>query len=256
MNLPRASESAPDILRLVTYNIHKGIGGVDRKYRPERIVDVLNHCRPDLVLLQEVDEGVPRSRHHRQVDLLGEALGLHHRCFYPNVRLRRGHYGNALLSRFPLDHTENIDLTIPPKKRRGALHARLTIENGHVHQRIWLFNAHLGLAELERRAQLRRVLRWLDHHRLHHDTGIVLAGDFNDVWSRLGPRVLQPAGYRNPRPALATFPAVRPLRPLDRIFVRGPLEIVRSYRGRMKIARQASDHLPLISILRLGNHQR
>src|SRR5580765_5233329 len=45
---------------LVTYNIHKGIGGVDRRYRPERIVEALQHHRPDLVLLQEVDDGVPR----------------------------------------------------------------------------------------------------------------------------------------------------------------------------------------------------
>ena len=53
--------------RLVTYNIHKGIGGVDRLYRPERIVETLAHYQPDIVLLQEVDDGVPRSRHHRQV---------------------------------------------------------------------------------------------------------------------------------------------------------------------------------------------
>ena len=61
--------------RLLTYNIHKGIGGIDRRYRPERVVEAIAHCQPDIVLLQEVDDGVPRSSHHRQVDLLGDALG-------------------------------------------------------------------------------------------------------------------------------------------------------------------------------------
>jgi endonuclease/exonuclease/phosphatase family metal-dependent hydrolase len=39
-------------LRLVTYNIHKGIGGVDRRYRPERVIETVRHCEPDVVLLQ------------------------------------------------------------------------------------------------------------------------------------------------------------------------------------------------------------
>ena len=65
--------------RLLTYNIHKGIGGVDRRYRPERIVETIGHYEPDIVFLQEVDDGVPRSRRDRQVDLLAEALELPHR---------------------------------------------------------------------------------------------------------------------------------------------------------------------------------
>ena len=77
--------------RLLTYNIHKGIGGVDRKYRPERVVATIAHCAPDIVLLQEVDDGVPRSHHHRQVDLLADQLGLPYRAFQRNVTLREGH---------------------------------------------------------------------------------------------------------------------------------------------------------------------
>ncbi len=88
--------------QLITYNVHKGIGGVDRRYRPDRIVETLAHYEPDIVFMQEVDDGVPRSRGHRQVDWFGDALGLKHRAYQANVRLRRGHYGNAILSRFPV----------------------------------------------------------------------------------------------------------------------------------------------------------
>ncbi len=39
-------------LRLMTYNIHKGIGGVDRRYRLERIIETLALLELDIVLLQ------------------------------------------------------------------------------------------------------------------------------------------------------------------------------------------------------------
>ena len=106
--------------RLVTWNIHKGIGGVDRRYRLDRIVDTLRHYAPDIVHLQEVTDGVPRSGNDRQVDLIGEALGLHHRAYQPNVHLSQGTYGNAILSRYPLHDVHDIDLKIPLKKRRRA----------------------------------------------------------------------------------------------------------------------------------------
>jgi len=47
-------------LRVLSYNIHRAIG-IDRLFRPARIAKVLRHHEADLVLLQEVDVGVPRS---------------------------------------------------------------------------------------------------------------------------------------------------------------------------------------------------
>ncbi len=240
------AQRPPGRLRVVTYNIHKGIGGVDRLYRVERVVEVLRPLAPDFCLLQEVDEGVPRSRRERQVDAIGDGLGLCHRLFGPNVRLREGHYGNAILSRFPLDHHENVDLTIAPKKRRSALHARLSIEHGRRRTRLWLFAVHLGLSGLERRAQLRYLLEWIRAHHPAEETAVVLGGDFNDVFDRLGPLFLVPAGYRTTTRTLLTFPARRPLRPLDKLFLRGPIESSRFHRVDSDLARQASDHLPIV----------
>ena len=242
-------------LRLVSYNIHKGIGGIDRRYRPERIVGALRRFRADVIFLQEVDEGVPRSRGHRQVDLIGDALGFEHRAFHPNVHLRRGHYGNAILSHFPFDHEENLDLTLPMKKRRSALHVRITVESeGRNTQRLWLFNVHLGLAAYERRRQVRMCLEYLRHHRARSSTGIILGGDFNDVFNSLGTRLLAPAGFHSTR-AYATFPAVRPVRPLDQIWVRGPLELLRVFPSRTRRTTQASDHLPIVARLWLGDDE-
>lgn len=233
---------------VVSWNIHKGIGGLDRRYRPERVIDVLTHYAPDFVFLQEVDEGARRSRRHRQVDLIGEALGMRHRVYGPTHRLRyrRGHYGNAILSRWPLFDTHHLDLTIGTRKRRGAIYARTRVRHGDATRTVALYNLHLGLAGSERVLQLKRFLESHPFQGLHHRTPVILGGDFNDVWATLGPRLLEPAGFRRAGPLHRTFPAYMPARPLDAVFVRGDLRVYGSNTSRLDAARQASDHLPLI----------
>ena len=233
--------------RLATYNIHKGIGGLDRRYRPERIVETLAHYSPDVVLLQEVDDGVPRSHHHRQVDTLGDALGMPHRAFQANVTLRKGAYGNAILSRFPLHDVRDIELTIPLKKRRRALAAHVRLHDTDHSRTLIVVNFHLALAEFERRIQLRRIIQSDLLQHAHHRTAVVAAGDMNDVWGRLGRRLLEPAGFQCGCGSIRTFPALLPLRPLDRIYFRGRLALDRAYAARIATARQASDHLPLFA---------
>jgi endonuclease/exonuclease/phosphatase family metal-dependent hydrolase len=232
--------------RLMTYNIHKGIGGVDRRYRPERIIETIAHCSPDIVLLQEVDDGVPRSRHHKQVDLLGDALDLPHRAYQRNVVLSEGHYGNAILSRFPLSDIHHIELTIPLKKRRRGLVAHCRVRfDGHS-RTILLFNFHLGLAAFERRIQLRRILNCDLLKRAHKTTPTIAAGDYNDVWGNLGGQIMEPADFQSAVGLINTFPAVLPMRPLDRIYFRGDLRVDHGYASHTQVAHRASDHLPLV----------
>jgi endonuclease/exonuclease/phosphatase family metal-dependent hydrolase len=239
-------------IRLLTYNIHKCIGGLDRRYDPERIAVTVAHHAPDLVLLQEVDDRAARSLHHRQVDLLGEALGLRHRSYFANVRLRRGgEYGNAVLSRHPITDARNIDLTIPPKKRRGALHVRLRVRHGALVRTVHVFNLHLGLSGIERRLQLRRFFAGHPFAYLDQRAPIVVAGDLNDVWGTLGRVAFQPAGFRGVERAVPTFPAYAPVRALDAIYVRGSVEIAHLHRSHLALARRASDHLPLVADLEL-----
>jgi len=107
-------------LRLLTYNIHRAIG-LDRRFRPDRVARILIEHDADVVLLQEVDEGVPRSR---EIDLareLAEMAGYPHVAVGHNVRLPKGRYGNATLSRHPIIKERNLDLTIGRRKRRGSV---------------------------------------------------------------------------------------------------------------------------------------
>lgn len=232
--------------RLMTYNIHKGIGGVDRRYRPERVIETIAHCRPDIVFLQEVDHGVPRSRHHEQTGLLGDALDMPHRAYQRNVALTEGHYGNAILSRFPLSDVHHVELTVPLKKRRRGLAAHCRVRFGGHSRTILLFNFHLGLAAFERRIQLRRILNCNYLKRTHKNTPVIAAGDYNDVWGNLGAQMMEPADFTPAVGRINTFPAVLPMRPLDRVYFRGDLSVDHGFASRTQVARRASDHLPLV----------
>jgi endonuclease/exonuclease/phosphatase family metal-dependent hydrolase len=232
--------------RLLTYNIHKGIGGLDRRYDLARIVETIAHYQPDVALLQEVDDGAPRSQLHCQCEMLAESLALPHRSYQRNVRLRIGHYGNALLSRFPLSDVVDFDLTIPFKKRRAALIARLQLPVGEHTRTVAIANVHLGLAGFERTMQLRRLLAVEAITHTREATPLIIGGDFNDVYGNLGRRVMQPAGFELASGHGRTFPAVAPLRRLDRVFFRGNLRPCGAFVGHTSLARRASDHLPLI----------
>jgi len=235
--------------RVLSYNIHKCIGGLDRKYRPDRISETISHYNPDVVMLQEVDDGCKRSARDRQVDMLGEMLGMRHRTWFSNVSTGcGGSYGNAILSRFPLRNATNIDLTVPFKKRRSVVHAECDINGRTVH----VANMHLGLFGPERKAQLRKFLGAMNHILEHEDDEpMVVGGDLNDVWGTLGPKVLAPAGFSSVARPLRTFPAYAPMRALDGFYLHGRARLVSMRRSRLDVAKRASDHLPLIADLEL-----
>ncbi len=238
----------------MTYNIHKGIGGVDRRYQPERTIETIRKYEPDVVMLQEVDNGVPRSNHHRQVDLLGDALGFEHRAFQENVYLAQGKYGNAILSRFPMTQTWDLDLTIRFKKRRQALIAMVTLPNSS-RDSLLLCNSHLGLAGFERTRQLRRLLSFEVIADLPIATPMIIGGDFNDIWNTIGRRFLVPKGFSCAVGRKHTFPAVFPIRRLDALYFRGELQLDTSFAAPCRLAKLASDHLPVIADFRIGAAQ-
>jgi endonuclease/exonuclease/phosphatase family metal-dependent hydrolase len=238
-------------LSVVSWNIHKGIGGVDRRYRIDRVVAVLAEVAPDVALLQEVTDGLPRAAFHDQAELLAEALAMEHVAFGPQHRFAIGGYGNAILSRYPITGVDDIDLTVGSRKRRGAIGAHLRVKVGSHTRTVALFNLHLGLAGSERASQLQRFLQSEQLGKLHRSTPVVVGGDLNDLWGSLGPRFLGPAGFERAGRMTNTFPAAMPVRPLDGIFFRGDLHAHGCTRLVTPLTRQASDHLPLCARLEL-----
>lgn len=247
--------SAVEGLRVVTYNIHRAIG-VDRRFRPERIVEILSHHRPDVVLLQEVDEGAPRSRELDLARELAHALGFDHFAVGHNVSLKKGRYGNATLSRFPIARERNIDLTIGRRKRRGCQHTTLDLGGGSG-GRLEVFNLHLGLSAWERWRQLELLARSPELRHLPTDEPVLLGGDFNDWRSRLQPLLASHLGFdlatgENGRGSLRTFPSFSPQGGLDRIYYRGSVDVLEARVCPLPVSRLASDHLPVVADFDVG----
>jgi endonuclease/exonuclease/phosphatase family metal-dependent hydrolase len=231
-------------MRLLTYNIHKGIGGLDRRYRLDRIIDVLTRENADFVCLQEVDRNTRRSGFDQQPAILAEALGsVAHLDQFVHPH-RGGGYGNLLLSRWPMINTEQVSLRIGRRKRRGALMASFQTPSGP----IFVANAHLGLSERERHWQIERLLTNQSLvETLHLPT--LLAFDSNDWRNSLATGPFQRHGFKqvtSPSSQFRTFPAYLPMAALDKVFARGDVEIESAHVVKTRLARTASDHLPVV----------
>ena len=115
---------------------------------------------------------------------------------------------------------------------------------------IHCFCAHLALFERGRERQLTEIIRYID--TLTNDAPTILAGDFND-WRNRVSGSMREAGFNEVFETLTgaparTFPSMKPLLPMDRIYVRGlkihSAEILHEW---MKL----SDHLGITAELEL-----
>lgn len=241
-------------MRLLSYNIHKGIGGRDRRYRLERIVDVIEAENPDLLCLQEVDRHVARSRFDDQALSLSDACRFDAHCYQLNVRLKSGGYGNLLISRWPIREKHQISLRLKWRKPRGAQMAVIETPEGLLH----LVNWHLGLAERERHWQVAHLL----HHELFRRSAhipTIITGDFNDWRNTLARGDLLSSGFRHataPPSRYRSFPAYMPVASLDKFFHRGDVDVRHLKFVHSRLARSASDHLPLVVDFHLNGHGR
>jgi len=230
-------------MRLLSWNIHKGIGGRDRRYSLARIIDCIEAENPDIVCLQEVDRHVRRSRRDDQPRLLARSFRAH-AVFQPTVHVGDGAYGNLVLSRWPFTSRHRITLRLAGRKPRGAQLLVVDSPEGPLH----LVHTHLGLAEAERRWQVDRLLgHMLFRAADGHPT--VIVGDFNDWRDALGGGTLADRGFAqvtSPASRFRTFPAWLALGSLDKAFVRGGVDVRHARVVRTSLAKVASDHLPLV----------
>jgi endonuclease/exonuclease/phosphatase family metal-dependent hydrolase len=234
-------------LVVASYNIHRGVG-LDRKRDLDRIARVIGEMSPDVVGLQEVvrENGVA---HADQATYLGQALGM--QVVMGETRsYGSGTYGNAVLTRLPVLSSVRCDLSCDGREPRGCIRVDLDLDHTAVH----LFNCHFGLAFHERRAQLKLLAGFLQAADCEGPR--LLVGDFNE-WHR-GPvtRRLRREFSSPMRRMRRTHPALFPLFRLDRIYWDVELQGEAFHVHRSRLARVASDHLPVVARLRVRPHDR
>jgi endonuclease/exonuclease/phosphatase family metal-dependent hydrolase len=219
--------------RIATYNLQKCVG-LDLRRRPDRSLRVINALGADLVVLQEVDKRVP-PRPAALPHAMAEDDGWHILPFgAPGGSL--GWHGNAMMTRGPVTVVETGHIDLPGLEPRGAVRADLDTPIGPLR----VVGLHLGLIRRYRLLQVAAVMRAL--HRLE-PLPTVLAGDFNE-WGAGMALETAATGVRF-LPPFPSFPAPRPVAPLDRIALGAGLTATATGRHTDRPARIASDHLPV-----------
>ena len=194
-----ASESL--LLRIATYNIHKGVSGFALRNRIHDLRLGVTKLNADIMFLQEVQgrndshserfSNWPEEAQHDFLASEGWAEAVYGRNAVRNKGTFVSDHGNALLSRFPLVSHENLDISDHRFEQRGLLHCEIDWAD----QRVHCICAHLGLFEGSRLRQVEAMIARINEH-VPADAPLIIAGDFNDWRVRLGQTLRDQLGVR------------------------------------------------------------
>ncbi len=250
-------------LRLLTFNIahargalplHQGLRS-EAKIRSNllKIARLIQRLEADIVALQEIDENSHWNGSFDHLAFLSANTGLAHAVHGVNNR-RTGrfqlNYGNAVLSRFPIVHSETTPFGSGKIGEKGFVFAEIDLGK---RLRLPLFNIHMNhRSRPQRLKQVIRLMHYLDDQRTRRaaqwGTPPIVCGDFNnpshkpDATATLLGYFEQSHNYTLLPKAGRTFPSLLPARALDYIFLpeeclEPKAEIVRSL---------LSDHRPVL----------
>ncbi len=253
-------------LRLLTFNIAHGRGlrpiqGLQTRRSTQthlrRIATLIQQLDPDIVALQEIDQGSSWAGDFDHLEYLRAHTSLPHALHGVTTR-REGvfHlcYGNAFLSRHPLEEGEAVTFGRRTVGEKGFLFAEITLEG----RRVPLINLHLHYrSRVARLAQAERVFAYLEERHNARapfwSVPPVVCGDFNasgregDAVARLQAALARFGDYAVAPASGSTFPSPLPARRLDFIFAPAVARVVRE-----EIVRSwLSDHRPVLAELAL-----
>ena len=246
------------LVRVATYNIHKGVQGLGPALRLEihNIGHAVEQLDADIVCLQEVRKLHRREeRYFTRWPELPQAEFLcpegYAAVYQTNARTKHGEHGNALLSRWPVVSQGHEDMSDHRFEQRGLLHVPVSWNGTPVHAIV----AHFGLIHASRVRQAQRLGAFIEAS-VPKGEALIVAGDFNDWGGKLD-ELMKACGLvracvpGDPPSRFNTFPSRIPLFSMDRAYVRG-LRCVATAVPRGTAWARMSDHLPLVCELALA----
>ena len=250
-------------MRLLTFNIahargpmplHQGLrSGTKIRSNLLKIARLIERLEVDIVALQEIDENSRWNGSFDHLAFLSANTGLAHAVHgVNNRRAGRYHlnYGNAVLSRWPIVHSETTPFGLGKVGEKGFVFAEIEVPKKGV---LPLVNIHMHHSSRPQRLkQAGRLIHYLDEQRKHRSarwrTPLIICGDFNnpahgpDATAALLGYFEAADNYTLLPKKGRTFPSLLPARALDYIFLpeqcREPeAEVVRCF---------LSDHRPVL----------
>lgn len=184
---------------MVTFNIRHGAPKDSYRGLPVRLAESCAALDADILALQEVDVGVPRSHKANLAEVAADACGMDYYFAKARKHAYRGQYGNALLIRGSItdvevvrlagDHRHTVRLgpvvLKPFREPRNAIIATATVGT----TRIAVGTGHFAADSSARHAHLTTAAARL----VRRDPPHLLLGDFNIRWQQAADW-LQPYG--------------------------------------------------------------
>jgi endonuclease/exonuclease/phosphatase family metal-dependent hydrolase len=167
---PSLSEQYDDsILTVVTYNI-RGCRDNEGQADSLAIAEELEKLGADVIALQEVDNGLPRSHFINQARTIARYLNMNY-VYAPSINFLIGTYGNAVISNRPVLSSRVVPLpsSLEP---RTLLDVIIELNGSPFH----VYTTHLGLKKSERVEQFQYLREYL---RTNAAKPAVFLGDLN-----------------------------------------------------------------------------
>ncbi|RNB87466.1 hypothetical protein EDM56_17615 [Brevibacillus fluminis] len=233
---------APDQLTVITYNI-RGCRDDNGIADPIAVANELKKLDGDIIALQEVDNGLPRSQFVNQAKMIADQMGMYY-AYVPAVNFLIGTYGHAVLSRYPILSAKAVALP-SGKEPRTMLDAVVQVGGQALH----VYETHLGLSQSERASQFSVLKRTVEASNARHEP-FVLLGDFNTPTNNRQYKSLladvQAPFFQLSQP-LATLRSTAHPEMIDQIFLSSGIQFHGGFTGDTN----RSDHYPVGAILSL-----
>lgn len=222
---------------VMTWNVHRCVGA-DEKMDIARVADFIRKQHPQVLVLQEVDQGTQRSKGRKQAEELAKLLGW--KVFFGKaIDFQGGEYGQAILSPLPLENARVIRLS-----EEGEARIAVVAEVLQGGERVTVVGVHLDVGGSERRQREAKVL--LD--AIGNGQGkVVMAGDWNEEPAREVGGLLRKAGFvmQPKKGAVETCPEDQPKVEIDHFWARG---FEKMGHARVLENSKASDHRAVLCI--------
>lgn len=237
------------VLRIASYNLHKGRSIFGRRFSFENLKKFLELEEFDIGLFQEVlGNHKENSEITHQVEQLADEKWSEF-SFACNSIVSNTEHGNAILSKFPIIDKIVIDLSLHRLEKRCAVLSVIEISK---EIKLYCVCTHLNLRQSDRLKQIDKLISFLNEN-VPKTSPVLVGGDFND-WNGTVSSYFEAKGnFKSSEDGQThkTFPSLLPLFPLDRFFYRN-LEMNNIEVGNPKKFKKFSDHLPLFCNIDLG----
>lgn len=239
--------SAPEGLRVMTYNIRHG-SGMDNIMDLDRILQVIKESGATIVALNEVDRHYgARSNYEDQIALLADALDMNY-VYQPTTTNppdaasgnKPREHGHALLSKYPIVNSEKRDFSLGDDYGRGILRVRLDVDG----EALEVFVTHWGMTETVRFNHIKETAAFMNEY----PGKSLLMGDLNAIPEEHNIIALKSRLIDGTGDDAYTFDAGNPTRKIDYIFVSRNIDISNG----TVINTTASDHRPMMADLELN----